>query len=93
MDRLAGSLNQQSQVMATALDKLPPALQVLLRQRPQITTALDRLRVFSDTARRLVDDTQADLVTNLQNLAPTIQALAMSVPTSTRRSPWCPRSL
>ncbi len=76
MDRLAGSLNQQSQVIATALDKLPPALQVLLRQRPQITTALDRLRVFSDTARRLVDDSQADLVTNLQNLAPTIQALA-----------------
>ena len=76
MDRLANSMNSQNQVIQTALEKLPPALKVLLRQRPQITTALDRLRVFSDTAHQLVADTQDDLVNNLDNLAPTIQALA-----------------
>ena len=32
--------------------------------------------MFSNTATRLVNDTQADLVKNLQNLEPTIQALA-----------------
>ena len=34
---------------------MPPALEVLIRERP-ITTALDKLRVFSNTAiRALVD--------------------------------------
>ena len=54
----------------------PPALDVLIKERPRITTALEKLGTFSDTATRLVNDTQADLVTNLQNLEPTICALA-----------------
>jgi ABC-type transporter Mla subunit MlaD len=49
---------------------------VLIRERPRITTALEKLRVFSDTATRLVNDTQGDLVRNLQNLEPTIRAIA-----------------
>ncbi len=49
---------------------------MLIRERPRITTALDKLRVFSNTATRLVNDTQADLVKNLQNLEPTVRALA-----------------
>jgi hypothetical protein len=48
----------------------------LNKERPRITMALDKLRVFSDTASGLVNDTQADLVKNLQNLEPTIKALA-----------------
>lgn len=49
---------------------------MLIQERPQITTALDRLRVFSDTTTGLVKDTQDDLVTNLDNLEPTLRALA-----------------
>ena len=49
---------------------------MLIKERPRITAALDKLRVFSDTATRLVNDTQADLVKNLKNLEPTIRALA-----------------
>lgn len=49
---------------------------MLDRERPRLTTALTKLGQFSDTANRLVNDTQADLVTNLTNLAPTIKALA-----------------
>jgi hypothetical protein len=41
-----------------------------------LTTALDKLRVFSNTASALVNDTQADLVKNLKNLEPTIRAIA-----------------
>ena len=49
---------------------------MLIKERPRLTAALDHLRVFSNTATRLVNDTQADLVKNLKNLEPTIKALA-----------------
>ena len=76
LNRLAGTFAAQRTVITDALRKLPPALEVLIRERPRITEALDKLRVFGDTATRLVNDTQADLVKNLQNLEPTIRALA-----------------
>src|ERR1700754_565996 len=41
-----------------------------------LTTALEKLGTLSDTVSGLVNDTQADLVTNLQNLEPTLKALA-----------------
>lgn len=76
LNRLAGTFASQREVITQALRKIPPALDVLIRERPRITAALDKLRVFSDTATHLVNETQADLVKNLQNLEPTIQALA-----------------
>jgi phospholipid/cholesterol/gamma-HCH transport system substrate-binding protein len=76
LNRLAGTLADQRGVIDRALRTVPRALDVLIRERPRITSALDKLRVFSDTATRLVNDTQADLVTNLQNLDPTLRALA-----------------
>jgi phospholipid/cholesterol/gamma-HCH transport system substrate-binding protein len=76
LDRLAGELNARSDVIEAALQDIPPALDVLLRERPRITTALEKLGDFSDAASAVVTDTQADLVRNLQNLPPTIQALA-----------------
>ncbi len=76
LNRLAGTFAAQRDVITQLLRKLPPALEVLIRERPRITEALDKLRVFGDTATGLVNDTQADLVKNLQNLEPTIRALA-----------------
>jgi virulence factor Mce-like protein len=76
LDRLAAKFAGQRDVITRALSKVPPALDVLIAERPRITTALDHLRVFSDTATGLVNDTQADFVKNLQNLEPTIRALA-----------------
>lgn len=76
LNRLADTFAGQRDVITQALRRLPPALAVLIRERPRITEALKRLRVFGDTATRLVNDTQADLVKNLQNLEPTIRALA-----------------
>jgi virulence factor Mce-like protein len=76
LNRLAGTFASQREVITQALRKIPPALDVLIRERPRITAALDKLRVFSNTATHLVNETQADLVKNLQNLEPTIQALA-----------------
>jgi phospholipid/cholesterol/gamma-HCH transport system substrate-binding protein len=76
LNRLADTLAGQRDVITAALRKIPPALDVLIRERPRLITALDKLRVFSDTAHRLVNDAGSDLVKNLQNLEPTIRALA-----------------
>ncbi|MDT5265242.1 MAG: phospholipid/cholesterol/gamma-HCH transport system substrate-binding protein [Mycobacterium sp.] len=76
LNRLAATFAEQRDVITQALRKIPPALDVLNKERPRITTALDKLRTLSDTASGLVNDTQADLVKNLQNLEPTIKALA-----------------
>jgi ABC-type transporter Mla subunit MlaD len=63
-------------VLTRALHTIPPALDTLIHEQPTITTALRELGVFSDTATAVVNDTQADLVTNLHNLEPTICSLA-----------------
>lgn len=76
LNRLSATFAGQSAVLDEALVKLPPALDVLLQQRPNLTTALDKLRVFSDTATSVVDDVQSDLIENLHNLEPTLEALA-----------------
>jgi phospholipid/cholesterol/gamma-HCH transport system substrate-binding protein len=76
LNRVASTFAGRRDSINEALQRIPAALQVLDRERPNLTTALTKLGQFSDTASRLVNDSQADLVKNLQNLAPTIQALA-----------------
>lgn len=76
LNRLASTFAGRRDVINDALQRIPRALDVLERERPRLTTALTKLGQFSDTANRVVNDTQADLVKNLQNLQPTIQALA-----------------
>jgi phospholipid/cholesterol/gamma-HCH transport system substrate-binding protein len=76
LDRFASTLGAQQEVLTRALNKIPPALDVLIKERPRLTSALEKLGTFSDTVSDLVNDTQADLVTNLQNLEPTLKALA-----------------
>jgi phospholipid/cholesterol/gamma-HCH transport system substrate-binding protein len=75
LNRLAATFAAQRDAINDALNKVPPALDVLVKERPNITTALEKLGTFSDTTTRLVNDAQADLVKNLQNLEPTLKAL------------------
>lgn len=76
LNRVATTFADRRGVIDAALKRIPRALAVLDQQRPNLTTALTKLGEFSDTANRLVNDTQTELVTNLQNLQPTIKALA-----------------
>jgi phospholipid/cholesterol/gamma-HCH transport system substrate-binding protein len=76
LERLSGTFGDQREVLTRALHTIPGALDVLIEQRPTFTTALHELGVFADTATQVVNDTQADLVTNLRNLEPTICSLA-----------------
>ncbi|UXA19814.1 MCE family protein [Mycobacterium sp. SMC-4] len=76
LDRLASGLVVQREAVRRALNDIPPALDVLIAQRAQFTTALEHLRTFSDITRTVVRDTQTDLVETLSNLDPTLRALA-----------------
>ncbi|MFI6313619.1 MCE family protein [Nocardia fusca] len=76
LNRLGGTFAAQRDVLTEALRKIPPALDVLIRERPDLTGALDRLRIFSDTANSVLTAVHDDLLTNLRNLEPTLRALA-----------------
>lgn len=76
MNRLSKQLAEQRDIVARTLRDLPPALDVLLDDEPQLMTALDRAREFSDLTTRLVRQTSTDLVANLTHLAPALKALA-----------------
>lgn len=76
LNRIASTFADRRAVIEAALERIPKALEVLDRERPQLTTALTKLGEFSDTATTLVNDTGDELVANLVGLAPTIQALA-----------------
>ena len=76
LNRVAGTFAGQRDVIDRALKDIPPALEVLTRERPRLTTALEKLGQFSDTATGLVNDAGDDLVTDLKNLEPALKALA-----------------
>jgi phospholipid/cholesterol/gamma-HCH transport system substrate-binding protein len=75
LNRVAGTFAGQRDVIDRALKEIPPALDVLIKERPQLTTALTKLGEFSDTAAGLVNDAGDDLVTDLKNLEPALKAL------------------
>ncbi len=87
--RVAGTFAGQRDVLDRALKDIPPALDVLIKERPNLTTALQKLGTFSDTATRLVNDAGNDLVTNLKNLEPALKALADVGPDLDPRADVC----
>ncbi|WP_395311721.1 MCE family protein [Mycobacterium sp. AMU20-3851] len=76
LDRFAATLAGNDEVIRRALREIPVALDVLNRQRPNLVGALTRLGVFSDTATAVIADTKDYLVRNLENLGPTLAAIA-----------------
>ncbi len=76
LDRLSATLAGQEDVLDRALEDIPPALEVLVAQRPNITAALRSLGAFSGTATGVVTDIHDDLITNLKNLEPALRVLA-----------------
>lgn len=74
--RVSTGFAEQDSVIEDALRRIPPGLQVLQDEVPQLTTALDRLRVFSNTTTGVVNQVRDDLLTDLHHLQPTLRALA-----------------
>jgi len=75
LNRVAGTFAGQRDVIDRALKEIPPALDVLIKERPTLTEALTKLGQFGDTASGLVNDAGDDLVTDLKNLEPALKAL------------------
>ncbi|MBM7458252.1 MCE family protein [Rhodococcus coprophilus] len=78
MDRLAVTVNNQNATLVRALEELPPALDVLVDQRQNLTSAMSSLGEMSTVASRVIESSNDDLKANLQGLAPTLRALADS---------------
>ncbi|WKG04060.1 MCE family protein [Mycolicibacterium sp. HK-90] len=76
LNRLAGKFSAQRGELTEALAQVPPALDVLLAERDRFTTALDKLRVFSDTATGVITTVKSDLIENLTHLEPSLRSLA-----------------
>ncbi len=76
LNRVAGTFASQRDVFDRALKEIPPAIDVLIKERPTLTTALTRLGTFGDTATNLVNEAGDDLVKDLQHLGPALGALA-----------------
>ncbi|WP_420879281.1 MCE family protein [Rhodococcus sp. (in: high G+C Gram-positive bacteria)] len=76
IDRLAGTVNQQTETLNRALDGIPPALEVLVAQRQNLTNTLVALGNFSNTATRVINESGDDLKANLASLSPLLEQLA-----------------
>ncbi|MGV0848888.1 MCE family protein [Mycolicibacterium phlei] len=76
LNRVAGTFAAQSADLDRALKEIPPALDVLINERPRLTTALERLGQFGDTAADLANKAGDDLIKDLENLGPVLGALA-----------------
>jgi phospholipid/cholesterol/gamma-HCH transport system substrate-binding protein len=76
LDRLSGDLARDNTTLADAVRDLGPGLKVVANRRSELTEALVALGHFSDLATEVVHRSHDDLLANLADLRPTIQALA-----------------
>ncbi len=76
LNRLSGTFAREKDMLTNALDGIPPALEVLVGQRQNITHALVSLGKLSDVATRVIDTSGDDLKANLHSLAPVLEQLA-----------------
>lgn len=76
LGRLSETLAGQVDVVERLVDEIRPALSVLNNNRANLVSALDKLGGLSDLTGQLAEETEEDLVVNLENLEPTLGALA-----------------
>src|SRR5699024_11564089 len=79
LDRLSRQVNEQNDTLAKALAQLPEAMNLINDQKQQLTTALASLGDFGNKANQIIDAGGGqDLVDNLEDLTPVLEALADS---------------
>ncbi|MEU0502869.1 MCE family protein [Nocardia sp. NPDC005998] len=76
LDRFAGTLAQQKDRVAAAIEQIHPALTVLADRRQNITNTITALGDLSDVVQRILSQGGDDLKANLRNLAPVLETLA-----------------
>jgi phospholipid/cholesterol/gamma-HCH transport system substrate-binding protein len=75
VDRLAGQLSAQRSVLVTALQDIAPGLKVLAGEEKDLTSLLQGLDNLGTVAKRVIHETQADTLHDLQALQPTLARL------------------
>ena len=75
LDRLTARLVNERQTIATALEDIPPGVQVLTEQREQITEVLTSLDELSDVAVGVIQGTQQNTRASLEALRPILNQL------------------
>lgn len=79
LDRLSRQVNEQTDTLARALAQMPEALTLINDQKQQLTTSLVSLGDFGNKANQIIDAGGGqDLVDNLEDLVPVLEALANS---------------
>jgi phospholipid/cholesterol/gamma-HCH transport system substrate-binding protein len=73
---LSATLAARDRQIGSALDNLAPGLRVLADQRHQLVALLDSLNQLSGVAVSTINASQADIVADLRELAPTLRELA-----------------
>ncbi|WP_415951411.1 MCE family protein [Streptomyces sp. KLOTTS4A1] len=76
VNRLSATLSHRKEDVATVLTDLSPGLKTLEQQRGSLMTMLRSLDRLSSVAIETVDRSKADMVADLQAIAPTLKALA-----------------
>lgn len=73
--RLSQRFARDRGTITSALDEIGPALEVLARNRPDLTKALTALTSLSSVATPLVGRVKEDLLTDLRDLVPVLRAV------------------
>lgn len=76
MNRVATTFAGQRDTINRALNKIPPAIDVLIKERPKFVTAMTKLGQFGDLSAGLVNDSGRQLVSDLIHIEPALRALA-----------------
>ncbi len=80
INALASTLAEGTGTLTTALDTIGPGLAVLEDQRGLLVSMLQSLAQLGDVGTRVINETGADTVANLQDLQPILSQLAAAGP-------------
>jgi len=75
IDKLSKTLNDQHAVIAAAVDETPAALKTLADDRTMLTRLLTSLSNLGAVGTRVINASQADMLTDLRDLVPVLTEL------------------
>jgi phospholipid/cholesterol/gamma-HCH transport system substrate-binding protein len=78
LDRLSATLDRQRTVITGAVDSIGPGLKVLADQREELTRMLTALSRLGAVGTRVIEQSRADTVANLEDLQPILEQLEAS---------------
>lgn len=84
LNKLTGTLAANQPVLDKALKTIPEALAVLNFERDKFAEAADQLGRFGERVVSTVDQSKANLVSELKDIAPVLESLADAGPAMTR---------